>query len=130
MPPTAIPREDIIASCSFCAKPDTAVQRLVAGPGVYICDECISLSATLVEGAARTTPEESSRRQSQYYDRPTDDILAMLPALLRSADRVERELTGWVSRLRGRGASWQTIADAAGLDAETARRRFETALQE
>jgi hypothetical protein len=128
MPPTAIPREGIIASCSFCGKPHTAVQRLIAGPGVYICDECIGLSATIVEDAARTTPEESARRRSQYYDLPADDILAMLPALLLSADRVEHELAGWVSRLRERGASWHTIADAAGLDVETARRRFGTAL--
>ena len=27
--------------CSFCAKAEDAVRRLVAGPGVYICDQCI-----------------------------------------------------------------------------------------
>ncbi len=30
-------------SCSFCGKPHTQVAKLVAGPGVYICDECIAL---------------------------------------------------------------------------------------
>ncbi|MFW6054628.1 MAG: ClpX C4-type zinc finger protein, partial [Thermodesulfobacteriota bacterium] len=29
--------------CSFCAKTQEEVQRLIAGPDVYICDECISL---------------------------------------------------------------------------------------
>ena len=29
--------------CSFCGKTQDQVRRLVAGPGVYICDECISL---------------------------------------------------------------------------------------
>ena len=27
--------------CSFCGKPQEQVRRLVAGPGVFICDECI-----------------------------------------------------------------------------------------
>ena len=26
--------------CSFCGKPQSQVNRLVAGPGVYICDDC------------------------------------------------------------------------------------------
>ena len=30
-------------SCSFCGKPHTQVAKLVAGPGVYICDACIAL---------------------------------------------------------------------------------------
>ena len=27
--------------CSFCGKPQEQARRLIAGPGVYICDECI-----------------------------------------------------------------------------------------
>jgi hypothetical protein len=30
-------------ACSFCGKSQTQVQKLIAGPGVYICDECIDL---------------------------------------------------------------------------------------
>ena len=29
--------------CSFCGKTQEQVRKLVAGPGVYICDECIEL---------------------------------------------------------------------------------------
>jgi hypothetical protein len=118
------PGPDVIASCSFCGKPDTAVQRLVAGPGVYICDECVDLSATIMADSARSTQEEPAQRRSRYYDRPTDDILALLPALIGGADRIEAELNGWITRLRERGTDWLTIAAAAGLDAEVARRRF------
>lgn len=35
--------------CSFCGKDQEAVRKLVAGPGVYICDECIDLCAEIVE---------------------------------------------------------------------------------
>jgi len=125
MPSTPVPN-DVIASCSFCGKPDTAVQRLVAGPGVYICNECIELSATIVDATAESTSEESSRRRSQHYDRSTEDILALLPALVRSADRVDGELAGWINRLRERGSDWQTIAGAAGMTVDAARQRFES----
>lgn len=35
--------------CSFCGKSQDQVRKLVAGPGVYICDECIDLCAEIVE---------------------------------------------------------------------------------
>ncbi|MBO1002626.1 ATP-dependent protease ATP-binding subunit ClpX [Pseudogracilibacillus auburnensis] len=35
--------------CSFCGKDQDSVRKLVAGPGVYICDECIELCTEIVE---------------------------------------------------------------------------------
>ena len=35
--------------CSFCGKSQDNVKRIVAGPGVYICDECISLCKNIIE---------------------------------------------------------------------------------
>lgn len=35
--------------CSFCGKSQEQVRRLVAGPGVYICDECIELCSEIIE---------------------------------------------------------------------------------
>ena len=35
--------------CSFCGKPQEQVRKLVAGPGVYICDECINLSKEIID---------------------------------------------------------------------------------
>jgi ATP-dependent Clp protease ATP-binding subunit ClpX len=29
--------------CSFCGKPQRRVKKLIAGPGVYICNECVVL---------------------------------------------------------------------------------------
>ena len=34
--------------CSFCGKPQIEVRRLIAGPGVYICDECIDLCKDII----------------------------------------------------------------------------------
>lgn len=36
--------------CSFCGKGENEVQRLIAGPGVYICDECVSLCNGILGG--------------------------------------------------------------------------------
>ena len=35
--------------CSFCGKPQENVRRIVAGPGVYICDECVDICKNIIE---------------------------------------------------------------------------------
>ena len=35
--------------CSFCGKTQELVDRIVAGPGVYICDECIRVCNSILE---------------------------------------------------------------------------------
>ena len=35
--------------CSFCGKNQDQVKRLIAGPGVYICDECIDLCSDIIQ---------------------------------------------------------------------------------
>ena len=35
--------------CSFCGKAQESVRKIVAGPGVYICDECIKLCNSIIE---------------------------------------------------------------------------------
>ena len=43
--------------CSFCGKSQNEVKKLIAGPGVYICDECIDLCTDIIE-------EEKDREES------------------------------------------------------------------
>ena len=38
-----------LLKCSFCGKSQKQVKRLIAGPGVYICDECIDLCNEIIE---------------------------------------------------------------------------------
>ena len=35
--------------CSFCGKPQEAVKKIIAGPGVFICDECVSLCNDIID---------------------------------------------------------------------------------
>jgi hypothetical protein len=115
--------DEVIATCSFCGKPNTEVKRLVAGPGVFICDECIDLSVTIVAATADITSEESARLRAQAREPSVHDILDMLPGLARHAARAEAELARWVGRLRDQGTDWQQIADVLGTSADEARQR-------
>src|SRR5690625_2278813 len=40
---------DHLLKCSFCGKSQKQVKKLIAGPGVYICDECIDLCNEILE---------------------------------------------------------------------------------
>ncbi|MDO4289171.1 MAG: ATP-dependent Clp protease ATP-binding subunit ClpX [Eubacterium sp.] len=42
--------------CSFCGKPQSQVRRMIAGPDVYICDECVALCEEII-ATERTVPE-------------------------------------------------------------------------
>jgi ATP-dependent Clp protease ATP-binding subunit ClpX len=41
--------QDELLKCSFCGKSQKQVKKLIAGPGVYICDECIDLCNEIIE---------------------------------------------------------------------------------
>ncbi|OUP57635.1 ATP-dependent Clp protease ATP-binding subunit ClpX [Butyricicoccus pullicaecorum] len=41
--------ENKTVRCSFCGKPQNKVRKLVAGPNVYICDECINVCASILD---------------------------------------------------------------------------------
>jgi ATP-dependent Clp protease ATP-binding subunit ClpX len=46
-------------TCSFCGKPQRQVRKLIAGPGVYICDECVELCNEIVDEEAEEERAES-----------------------------------------------------------------------
>jgi ATP-dependent Clp protease ATP-binding subunit ClpX len=48
---------DDLLKCSFCSKSQKQVKKLIAGPGVYICDECIDLCNEIIEEELSETTE-------------------------------------------------------------------------
>ncbi|MDE3204820.1 MAG: ATP-dependent Clp protease ATP-binding subunit ClpX, partial [Acidobacteriota bacterium] len=46
-----------LVKCSFCGKSQKQVKKLIAGPGVYICDECIDLCNDIIEEELSETTE-------------------------------------------------------------------------
>src|ERR1700680_1755966 len=47
--------------CSFCGKGQDQVRKLVAGPGVYICDQCIDLCQEVLEEDSRTASQKKTK---------------------------------------------------------------------
>ena len=50
--------------CSFCGKPQNEARRLIAGPGVYICDECIELCMSILDDEKNLSNRKSSYSES------------------------------------------------------------------
>ena len=48
-----------LLKCSFCGKSQKQVKKLIAGPGVYICDECIELCNEIIEEELSDTAEQA-----------------------------------------------------------------------
>ena len=107
-----------LLSCSFCKKNQTSVKKLIAGPGVYICNECIALCDDILE-------MELVEPRAATPNRSFDELLADLPALAHTAALVEGDLGRRVRRLRELGIDWTAIGGTLGLSADEARRRFE-----
>lgn len=57
--------------CSFCGKTQDEVDRLIAGPGVYICDECVELCVDIIDGAPQDT-KRSAKKQGKTLPKPLE----------------------------------------------------------
>ena len=51
--------------CSFCGKAQENVKRIIAGPGVYICDECVGLCSNIIEEEFEEMCTEEKARENQ-----------------------------------------------------------------
>ena len=62
--------------CSFCGKPQESVIRIVAGPGVYICDECVNVCKSIIESETYNEDEfEYSLQDDLLSPKEIKDIL-------------------------------------------------------
>lgn len=110
----------VIAACSFCRKPNTEVATLVAGPGVFICNECVALCVQVIDGRPASVPQLAPWEQVTTVE----EVLANLPMVAAASTQVEQSLTGWVRRARAFGATWAQIGNALGMTRQSAWERF------
>ena len=97
---------------------------MVAGPGVYICNECVDLCLEIFT-ATSTGNGSGDRAEIPYWQAMTDEqMLAHLPRVASVATQVEDNLRVWVARLRERGVSWARIGEALGMARQSAWERF------
>ena len=84
--------------CSFCGKNETEVSKLVAGPRVYICNECASIVSRIIDGS-HESPAPSRIKSSRLQRN-----------LLRLVDFIRR---------RGSGAKYQISIAAYSITSST-----------
>ena len=91
--------------CSFCGKSQKQVQQLIAGPGVYICDECVELCNEIIE---ERMAESSSGGETADFDLPKPrEIFHFLEEYVIGQEDAKRALSVAVynhyKRVRARG---------------------------
>ena len=72
-----------LLKCSFCGKSQKQVRKLIAGPGVYICDECIELCNEIIEEElTETVGQEDSSLPTprEIYDHLQQFVIGQDPA--------------------------------------------------
>lgn len=75
--------------CSFCGKSQKEVKKLIAGPGVYICDECIELCNDII---AEERDREESHKVQLNVPKPVD-IKAFLDDYVIGQDSAKKSLS-------------------------------------
>ena len=103
--------------CSFCAKDKAAVTKLVAGPAVYICNECIDLCNLILA-------DEPVGDFTHWDEKSDDDLLADLAKVQVVVGQVDAAIRDYVRTLRDRGISWTRIAEALSVSKQAAWERF------
>jgi hypothetical protein len=120
MPKTAA---RVIASCSFCLKPNTEVGKLVAGPGVYICNECVALCHDIVRSSTDSSAD-SPRPALWELEMSVGDVLKFLPQVAAAGAQVEDNLAHLVRKARSLGATWALIGESLHMTRQSAWERF------
>jgi hypothetical protein len=117
---STVKERSVIAVCSFCLKPNNEVAKLVAGPGVYICDQCVDLCRQIIISPPSLPPGLTSWEE----DLDLDGVLVSLPRIAAAGAQVEQNLSAWVLRARALGATWARIGEALGMTRQSAWERF------
>jgi ATP-dependent Clp protease ATP-binding subunit ClpX len=97
--------KDAIA-CSFCGRTEEAVEKLIAGPNVYICDKCVKLCGSILEKKPSTPLELKILKPKQIKERLDEYIIGqesakrtISVAVYNHYRRIEAQRTGNKDRI-------------------------------
>ena len=103
--------------CSFCRRSDAVVDKLIGGPGVYICDVCVDQCVLVLAG--KPTPGFGG-----WDTLSSENLLAALTPSEASVEAARGILQSQIDILRERDVSWAQIGDALGISRQAAWERF------
>ncbi|QDZ14015.1 ATP-dependent Clp protease ATP-binding subunit ClpX [Humibacter ginsenosidimutans] len=109
-----------LLKCSFCGKSQKQVQQLIAGPGVYICDECVELCNEIIEERMAESGEENAGQ----FDLPKPkEIFAFLEEYVIGQEPAKKALSVAVYNHYKRVRARTTLgpAEQVGEDIEIAK---------
>ncbi|HEV7567108.1 MAG: ATP-dependent Clp protease ATP-binding subunit ClpX [Microbacteriaceae bacterium] len=102
-----------LLKCSFCGKSQKQVQQLIAGPGVYICDECVELCNEIIEERLAEAGEETTSE----FDLPKPkEIFGFLEEYVIGQEQAKRALAVAVYNHYKRVRARATITSADVID--------------
>src|SRR3989442_680027 len=103
-------RASNLTMCSFCGKSHAEVRKLIAGPGVYICDSCINVCKSILDKELN----EDARRQSSIIRVPKPaEIRKALDQYVIGQDIAKKTLSVAVHNHYKRVLQTSTSADAS-----------------
>jgi ATP-dependent protease Clp ATPase subunit len=117
----ATPIRTRVYRCSFCGKSQEEVRTLVAGPGVFICHECVQLCQGIV---ADKPSERENSRSLLPENATTEQLLQTLAGYNGAFVWVDAAMQDVVDILREREVSWATIGQALAVSRQAAWKRF------
>ena len=112
-----------LISCTFCGKPQTEVKKIIAGPGVYICNVCVELCVDVI-AQVDTAPSTAEPAVPQPSQPAPERMLEWLPAMAKTMRSVEGDVATRVAQLRVAGIGWDRIATALGIDEAAAIEQY------
>ena len=118
-----LPRSGLTLYCSFCGKSQHDVKKLVAGPSVFICDECVTICNDCMREPGDRTPGEPTRIE-EFAAMPDEKLLHLLKINETSLQYARRQLQSIVDTLRKRDVSWAVIGERLGVSRQAAWDRF------
>jgi len=87
LPPNSGKKSDFL-KCSFCGKSQNQVKKLIAGPGVYVCDECVDLCNEIID------EELKEEREVDFKDLPKPkEIYSILNEYVVDQERAKKVLS-------------------------------------
>lgn len=114
-------RSSNITMCSFCGKSHSEVKKLIAGPAVYICDECIDVCSSILEKELGNNKDKVAETHINQGEVPTPEELSKkLDEFVVGQERAKKVLSVAVYNhyMRLRQSSMSTAAEFDDVDIE------------